>query len=65
MIQRVPPGQILLDSRPAQQAVQRVMEKLSMTREGVLPSHIKGRRERIDVVYYGLLREEWERIPKG
>jgi ribosomal-protein-alanine N-acetyltransferase len=38
----------------------RVMEKLGMTREGVLRSHSKGRGERIDEVYYGLLREEWE-----
>ena len=37
---------------------QRVMEKAGMTREGVLRSHSKGRGERIDEVYYGLLREE-------
>ena len=37
-----------------------VMEKLGMTREGVLRSHGKGRGERIDEVYYGILREEWE-----
>ena len=29
-----------------------------MTREGVLRSHSKGRGERIDEVYSGLLREE-------
>ena len=39
---------------------QRVMEKLGMTREGTLRSHQKHREERIDTVYYGLLREEWE-----
>ena len=44
---------------------QRVMEKLGMTREGVLRSHRKGREGRVDEVYYGLLRQEWERIPKG
>ncbi len=38
----------------------RVMAKLGMTREGVLRSHVKGRDERIDDVYCGLLREEWE-----
>ena len=39
----------------------RVMEKLDMTREGVLRSHRLVRGERRDEVYYGLLREEWER----
>ncbi|WP_419950527.1 GNAT family N-acetyltransferase [Candidatus Palauibacter sp.] len=39
----------------------RVMEKLGMTREGRLRSHRKLRNERVDDVYYGLLREEWER----
>ena len=39
----------------------RVMEKLGMTREGVLRSHGKLRGERVDVVYYGVLREEWEK----
>ena len=38
----------------------RVMEKLGMIREGVLRSHRKGRGERVDEVYYGILREEWE-----
>ena len=38
---------------------QRVMEKLGMTREGLLRGHVKGRDERIDDVYYGVLREEW------
>ena len=38
----------------------RVMEKLGMTREGVLRSHRVLRDERIDTVYHGLLREEWE-----
>ena len=38
---------------------QRVMEKLGMTREGVLRSHGKGRDGRVDQVHYGILREEW------
>ena len=37
----------------------RVMEKLGMTREGVLRSQVKARDGRADDVYYGLLREEW------
>ena len=39
----------------------RVMEKLGMAREGVLRSHEKPRDEHVDYVYYGVLREEWER----
>ena len=38
----------------------RVMEKVGMTREGVLRSHSKVRDERVDYVYYGILREEWD-----
>ena len=38
----------------------RVMAKLGMTREGILRSHRTFRDERIDDVYHGLLREEWE-----
>ena len=38
----------------------RVMEKLHMTREGVLRSNGSGRDGRVDDDYYGLLREEWE-----
>lgn len=37
----------------------RVVEELSMTREGVLRRHIKRHDERIDDVYYGVLRDEW------
>ena len=37
----------------------RVMEKLGMTREGLFRRHLELRGERIDCVYYGLLREEW------
>lgn len=47
------------DARNAQSL--RVMEKLGMTREGRLRSHRTLRDERVDDVYYGLLREEWER----
>lgn len=42
----------------------RVMEKLGMKREGLFRSHRKDPRPgnpRIDMVYYGVLREEWER----
>jgi RimJ/RimL family protein N-acetyltransferase len=38
----------------------RVVEKLGMTREGVLRRHIKRHEVRIDDVYYGVLREEWD-----
>lgn len=41
----------------------RVMEKLGMRREGVARSCLKGPRPgdpRVDIVSYGLLREEWE-----
>ncbi len=37
----------------------RVMEKLGMTREGVLRGHWKMREEHVDLVYYGVLRDEW------
>ena len=40
---------------------QRVMKKLGMKREGVLRSHTKVPEERTDEVYYGILRQEWER----
>ena len=38
----------------------RVMEKLGMRREALLRSHGIARGRRIDEVWYGLLREEWE-----
>ena len=38
----------------------RVVEKLGMTREGVLRRHIKRQEVRIDEVYYGVLLEEWD-----
>jgi RimJ/RimL family protein N-acetyltransferase len=37
----------------------RVLEKLGMQREGLLRGHLWFRGERVDRVYYGLLREEW------
>ena len=46
----------------------RVVEKLGMRREGVSLSHHKDPRPdhpRIDRVYYGLLREEWEQVAGG
>ena len=41
----------------------RVMERVGMTREGVLRSEVPGRdsSQRHDMVYYGILREEWEK----
>ncbi len=39
----------------------RVMEKLGMTREGVLRGHRRSGDEYEDDYYYGVLREEWER----
>ena len=40
----------------------RVMEKLDMTREGVLRGHRKSRDEHIDDAYYGILRTEWDQL---
>ncbi|MFA7249168.1 MAG: GNAT family protein [Dehalococcoidia bacterium] len=37
----------------------RVLAKLGMTREGVLRRHLIRRGERVDRVYFGLLRDEW------
>ena len=39
----------------------RVQEKLGLRREGLLMKHDVIRGERVDVAYYGLLREEWEK----
>ncbi len=39
---------------------QRVMEKLGMTREGVLRKNRVQRGEAIDEVFYSILRDEWE-----
>ena len=41
----------------------RVMEKLGMTREGVLREHWKMRSEHVDLVYYSVLRREWTSRP--
>ena len=38
----------------------RVMEKIGMTREGILRSHRRAREGRSDRIYYGILREDWE-----
>jgi ribosomal-protein-alanine N-acetyltransferase len=38
----------------------RVMEKLGMTREGVLRRESIVNGQPVDDLYYGLLREEWE-----
>jgi RimJ/RimL family protein N-acetyltransferase len=39
----------------------RVMEKNGMQREGVLRRHVKKWDEYVDIVYYGILRSEWEK----
>lgn len=38
----------------------RVMQKIGMTREGCLRRHMLKWDQREDLVYYGILREEWE-----
>jgi ribosomal-protein-alanine N-acetyltransferase len=45
---------------PRNVASVRVLEKLGMQHEGLLRKHQLRRGERVDRVYYGLLREEWE-----
>jgi RimJ/RimL family protein N-acetyltransferase len=42
----------------------RVMEKLGMSREGLLRSHFKWQGEFKDEYYYGILRREWENSKK-
>lgn len=37
----------------------RVMEKLGMSREGVLRGHWRMRDQHVDLVYFGVLRDEW------
>lgn len=44
-----------VDNRPSW----RVMERLGMTREGVLRGHWKMRDEHVDLVYYAVFRDEW------
>jgi ribosomal-protein-alanine N-acetyltransferase len=45
---------------PRNGASVRVLEKVGMQREGLLRGHLLIRGERVDRVYYGLLREEWK-----
>lgn len=45
---------------PRNAASGRVMEKNGMKFEGRLRQHVKKWDEYVDVVYYGILREEWE-----
>ena len=40
----------------------RVMERLGLTREGVLRGHWKMRDQHVDLVYYGVLRSEWSKL---
>ncbi|MFN8635565.1 MAG: GNAT family protein [Chloroflexota bacterium] len=44
---------------PRNVASLRVLEKVGMQREGLLRKEVLRRGERVDRVYYGLLREEW------
>jgi ribosomal-protein-alanine N-acetyltransferase len=44
---------------PRNVASVRVLEKLGMQREGLFRGHVLIRGQRLDRVYYGLLREEW------
>lgn len=53
-------GKIYSHAHAGNQRSWRVMEKLGMTREGLLRGHSITKGERTDDVYYGLLREEWE-----
>ncbi len=43
----------------------RVMEKIGMLREGCLRDAVKKWGEYVDLVYYGILREEWAQANKG
>ena len=43
-------------------ASMRVIEKCGMQREGLLRKHVIRHGERVDWVYYGLLREEWKSL---
>jgi RimJ/RimL family protein N-acetyltransferase len=45
---------------PRNGASVRVLEKVGMQREGLLRGHLLVRGERVDRVYYGILRAEWE-----
>lgn len=47
---------------PRNGASLRVLEKVGMTREGLLRSHLIRRGERVDRAYYGLLASEWRSI---
>ncbi len=46
---------------PRNAASLRVLEKVGMTREGLLRSHVIRHGERADRVLYGILRDEWTR----
>ena len=46
-------------------ASRRVMEKNGMKYEGSLRQHVKKWDEFVDIVYYGILRSEWEKIGRA
>jgi ribosomal-protein-alanine N-acetyltransferase len=50
-------AQVLAGNR----ASQRVLEKLGMVTEGVKRAHVRKGDKLLDVVFYGLLRDEWQR----
>jgi ribosomal-protein-alanine N-acetyltransferase len=41
------------------EASQRVLEKIGMTTEGIKRQHVKRGAALVDVIFYGLLRDEW------
>jgi ribosomal-protein-alanine N-acetyltransferase len=43
----------------------RVLQKLGMQQEGTLRRHLVKWGERIDLTFYGILREEWEALSKA
>ena len=43
----------------------RVLQKLGMQNEGTLRRHLVKWDERIDLTFYGILREEWEALSKA
>jgi ribosomal-protein-alanine N-acetyltransferase len=55
---------IMADHFAKNPASGRVMQKLGMTCEGTLRQHFNKWGEYLDVVYYGILAEEWDRQSK-
>jgi ribosomal-protein-alanine N-acetyltransferase len=53
-------GKVWARADPRNAASVRILENLGMQREGLLRGQLLVRGERVDRVYYGLLRAEWE-----